>query len=116
KDRLPKIHNLLLRHKCRYTLIYSHQKYLDVLPYRASKGKAIRYLSYKWEIPLGNFLTCGDSGNDEEMLRGEPLGVIVGNHSPELEPLKGAKRIYFADKPCAGGILEGIRKYGFIEK
>ncbi|MFZ0726864.1 MAG: HAD-IIB family hydrolase [Desulfobacterales bacterium] len=114
KDRLPKIHNLLLRHKCRYTLIYSHQKYLDVLPYRASKGKAIRYLSYKWEIPLGNFLTCGDSGNDEEMLRGEPLGVIVGNHSPELEPLKGAKKVYFAKQPCAGGILEGIRKYGFI--
>jgi sucrose-phosphate synthase len=116
KDRLQKIHGLLLRHKCRYNLIYSHQKYLDVLPYRASKGKAIRYLSYKWEIPLRNFLTCGDSGNDEEMLRGEPLGIIVGNHSPELDALKGAKRIYFAKRALAGGILEGIQKYGFVEK
>jgi sucrose-phosphate synthase len=116
KDRLPKIHSLLLHHKCRYNLIYSHQKYLDVLPYRASKGKAIRFLSYKWEIPLGHFMTCGDSGNDEEMLRGEPLGVIVGNHSPELNSLKGAKRIYFAKNPLAGGILEGIQKYNLIER
>jgi len=116
KDRLPKIHSLLLHHKCRYNLIYSHQKYLDVLPYRASKGKAIRFLSYKWEIPLGHFMACGDSGNDEEMLRGEPLGVIVGNHSPELNSLKGAKRIYFAKNPLAGGILEGIQKYNLIER
>ena len=116
KDRLPKIHDLLTRHKCRYNLIYSHQKYLDILPYRASKGKAIRYLSYKWEIPLGHFITCGDSGNDAEMLRGEPMGVVVGNHSVELNSLKGLKKIYFAQKPLAGGILEGIQKYKFIEK
>jgi sucrose-phosphate synthase len=50
------------------------------------------------------------------MLRGEPLGVIVGNHSPELKSLKGAKRIYFAKNPLAGGILEGIQKYNLIER
>ena len=116
KDRLPKIHDMLARHKCRYNLIYSHQMYLDILPHRASKGKAIRYVSYKWEIPLGHFITCGDSGNDAEMLRGEPLGVVVGNHSVELNSLKGLKKIYFASKPLAGGILEGLRKYKFIEK
>ncbi len=116
KDRLPEIHDLLLHHKCRYNLIYSHHKYLDILPYRASKGKAIRYLSYKWEIPLGQILTCGDSGNDEEMLRGETMGVVVGNSSSELDSLKGLKKIYFAKKPLAGGILEGIRKYKIIEK
>ena len=55
KDRLSTIHNRLLHHRCRYNLIYSHDRYLDILPYRASKGKAIRYLSYKWEIPLIKF-------------------------------------------------------------
>ncbi|MBW2559190.1 MAG: HAD-IIB family hydrolase, partial [Deltaproteobacteria bacterium] len=95
KDRLAMIHNLLLKHGCRYNLIYSHQRYLDILPYRASKGKAIRYLSYKWEIFLKNILVCGDSGNDEEMLRGEPLAVVVGNYSEELEKLKHGKNIYF---------------------
>ena len=114
KDRLAMIHDLLSRHKCRYNLIYSHQKYLDILPHRASKGKAIRYLSYKWEIPLGNFLVCGDSGNDEEMLRGEPLGVVVGNFSPELAKLRRMKHVFFAKGTYAAGILEAIAHYGFI--
>jgi sucrose-phosphate synthase len=116
KDSLARIHNLLLENRCRYQLIYSHGRYLDILPYRASKGKAIRYLSYKWDIPLANFLVCGDSGNDEEMLRGEPLGVVVGNYSPELERLKGSRNVFFANRPCAAGILEAVRKYRFIEK
>ncbi|MGD2028446.1 MAG: HAD-IIB family hydrolase [Desulfobacterales bacterium] len=115
KDRLPMIHERLLQNKCRYTLVYSQDKYVDILPYRASKGKAIRYLSYKWEIPLKNFLACGDSGNDEEMLRGEPLAAVVGNYSPELNKLKGRKKIYFAEKEYAGGILEAINRYNFIE-
>ncbi len=116
KDRLAKIHDRLLAEKCRYTLIYSHDRYLDILPARASKGKALRYLSYKWEIPLTNFLVCGDSGNDEEMLKGEPLAVIVGNYSSELEPLKGRRNTYFARQSYAGGILEGIEHYQFIKK
>jgi len=116
KDRLAMIHERLLKNQCRYNLIYSQNRYLDILPYRASKGKAIRYLSYKWEIPLGNFLVCGDSGNDEEMLRGEPLGVVVGNYSPELKKLKGIRSIYFAEQEYSGGILEGIERYQFMKK
>jgi len=116
KDRLAMIHERLLRNKSRYNLIYSQDRYLDILPFRASKGKAIRNLSYKWEIPLGNFLVCGDSGNDEEMLRGEPLGVVVGNYSPELKKLKGIRGIYFSRQKYSGGILEGIKRYQFIEK
>jgi sucrose-phosphate synthase len=116
KDRLAAVHKKLLRSRCRYNLIYSHDLYMDILPYRASKGKAIRYLSYKWEIPLKNFLVCGDSGNDEEMLRGEPSAVVVGNYSTELKPLKGMRKIYFAKEHCAGGILEALKHYNFLEK
>jgi len=116
KDRLAMIHDRLLKNKCRYNLIYSHNRYLDILPYRASKGKALRYLSYKWEIPLKNVLVCGDSGNDEEMLRGEPLAVIVGNYSDELKHLKKSHNLYFARRYCGGGILEGIDHFKFIEK
>jgi sucrose-phosphate synthase len=119
RDRLPKIHHVLTKNRFLYTLIYSHDKYLDILPYRASKGKAIRYISYKWEIPLKNFMVCGDSGNDEEMIKGEPHAVVVGNYSPELAHLKGSKsagkKIYFARASHAGGILEGISRYKFID-
>jgi len=114
KDRLARIHHVLTQNRCLYTLIYSHGKFLDLLPYRASKGKAIRYLSYKWEIPLKNFLVCGDSGNDKEMLKGDTCGVVVGNHSPELTSLKSSKKIYFAEHPFARGIGQGISHYNFI--
>jgi sucrose-phosphate synthase len=107
KDRLATIHNRLLHHRCRYNLIYSHDRYLDILPYRASKGKAIRYLSYKWEIPLMNFLVCGDSGNDEEMLRGEPRAVVVANYSHELEELKGSRNVYFCQQAVPAESLKG---------
>lgn len=97
-------------------LVYSHNAYLDVLPVRASKGHALRYLSAKWGIPLEKVLVAGDSGNDEEMLRGDTLGVVVGNHSPELERLRGRYRIHFASANHAWGILEGIRHYRFLEE
>jgi len=116
KDRLAEIHNRLLNQKCKYNLVYSHDQYLDILPYRASKGKAIRFLCYKWEIPLRNIVVSGDSGNDEEMLRGEPSGIVVANYSAELDVLRKSKHVYFARKPCAGGILEGLQKYRFFEK
>ncbi|MCF8077346.1 MAG: HAD family hydrolase, partial [Desulfotignum sp.] len=56
------------------------------------------------------------SGNDEEMLKGEPLGLVVGNFCRELAHLKNAKNIYFAEKPHAEGMMEGIHHYQIIEK
>ena len=114
-DRLAEIHHQLLSNRCRCNLIYSRERYLDILPYRASKGKALRYLSYQWEISLANFLACGDSGSDEDMLRGEPKAVVVANYSPELESLKGLRNIYFARQPYAAGILEAIEHYQFMQ-
>lgn len=116
KDRLSRVHEQLQANRCRYTLIYSHDKFLDILPHRASKGKAIRYLSYKWNIPLGNIVVSGDSGNDAEMLRGDLSGIVVGNYSTELDRFRGQRKVYFADAECAGGILEGFRNYNFQQK
>ena len=96
-------------------LIYSHQSYLDLLPVRASKGLAIRYLALKWELAPERLLVAGDSGNDEEMLAGNTLGVVVGNYSKELERLRGRERIYFAQGEHAWGVLEGIEHYRFLE-
>ena len=94
-------------------IIYSHGEFLDLLPIRASKGHAIRYLSYKWGLPLANFLVSGDSGNDIEMLVGDTMAVVVGNYSPDLTHLKGVPRIYFAQAQYAHGILEGMQHYKF---
>jgi sucrose-phosphate synthase len=61
-------------------------------------------------------LVAGDSGNDAGMLLGRTLGVVVGNHSRELNRLRNRPRVYFAEAPHAAGILEGIRYYNFLEK
>jgi len=94
--------------------IYSHQAYLDLLPVRASKGAALRYLADKWGIPIDRVLVAGDSGNDAEMLNGDTLGVVVGNHSPELESLRDRDRIYFAEGHYAWGIIQGMEHYDFL--
>lgn len=95
-------------------VIYSHEAYLDILPIRASKGLAVRYLAMKWGLRPENILVAGDSGNDEEMLSGDILGVVVGNYSAELEHLRESPKVYFAESAHAGGIIEGIEHYHFL--
>ncbi|MCC6208765.1 MAG: HAD-IIB family hydrolase [Gammaproteobacteria bacterium] len=104
----------LRRHDVHVNVIYSHQAFLDLLPVRASKGAAVRYFADKWDIPFNHILAAGDSGNDEEMLSGTTLGVVVGNHSAELDRLRGHDRVYFANGYNAWGIIEGIEYYDFL--
>jgi sucrose-phosphate synthase len=104
----------LREHNLKVKVIYSHNAYLDILPIRASKGLAVRYLTMKWGLPPERVLVAGDSGNDEQMLRGNTLGVVVGNYSPELNHMVGKPRIYFADQAYANGIIEGIEYYNFL--
>jgi len=106
----------LRQHDLHAKTILSEETNLDVLPIRASKGLAIRYLSIKWGIPLDHILVTGDSGNDEEMLQGSTLGVVVANHSPELDKLQDKSRVYFSKAGFADGIIEGIEFYNFLGK
>lgn len=114
-ELVTKVHDILQNNKIRYHLVFSHGEFLDILPYRASKGKAIRYLSYKWNIPLSDIMVSGDSGNDASMLRGDTNGLVVANYSKELEELKGQRRIFFSKKEYAAGIIDGLQHYDFIE-
>ncbi len=110
----PTVERLLYQADLHARVVYSHDHYLDLLPVRASKGLAVRYLADKWGIPLEHMLVAGDSGNDEDMLRGRLLGVVVGNHQPELEKLRGFDRIYFARATHARGILEAVDYFDFL--
>ncbi len=114
--RIEAIQAELRRAGLQARLVYSHGAYLDVLPIRASKGMAVRYFSLHWDIPLERCLVAGDSGNDEEMLTGNTLGVVVGNHDPELDKLRDQPHIYFASGNHAWGIMEGLDHYDFLGK
>jgi sucrose-phosphate synthase len=75
----------------------------------------LRYVAQRLEIPLQHTLVAGGSGADEDMMRGNPLAVVVGNrHHEELSQLVDQERIYFARQPYAQGILEAIDYYDFF--
>lgn len=93
----------------------SFGQYLDIIPARASKGQALRYFARQWNIPLERILVAGGSGADEDMLRGNTLGVVVANrHREELSLLGDTEHVYFAEEPHAWGILEAVKHYDFF--
>lgn len=93
----------------------SFGQFLDIVPVRASKGFALRYFCDQWDIPLERTLVAGGSGTDEDMIRGNTLGVVVANrHHEELSQLTDADQIYFAKSNHARGILEAIEHYQFF--
>jgi sucrose-phosphate synthase len=109
EDNLADLYKFLDDHKLRAKVLLTENHYLDLLPFRASKGSAVRYLSYKWKVPLHDFITAGNSGNDIDMLKGKAKGIVVSNYSEELEQLKGNKLIYFSKYPLSEGVLDGIK-------
>lgn len=113
-NRLDTLNAELKEQKLRCKVIFSHNQFLDILPHRASKGKAVNYLQYKYEFLPRHIMVAGDSGNDADMLLGKNRGLIVGNHSEELEYLKGSPRVYFSEGEYAAGVIEGLRHYGLI--
>jgi sucrose-phosphate synthase len=113
-NRLQRIKEALNQRKLLCQVIYSHNQFLDILPNRASKGKAVDYLRYKYDFLPRHVMVAGDSGNDADMLQGKTRGLIVGNHSEELNYLKDAPRIYFSQGEYAAGIIEGLYHYGLL--
>ena len=110
----PEVRRALRQAGVRATVIMDQGTKVDIVPVRASPGLALRFFGFKWNLEPGRILVAGDSGNDLDMLEGETLGVVVGNHTPELEALRDRPRVYFADGPFAWGIREGIRHYDFF--
>ncbi|MEO8855197.1 MAG: HAD-IIB family hydrolase [Ginsengibacter sp.] len=108
-DGVANLYKYLDDKKLRAKILLTENHYLDFLPFRASKGSAVRYLSYKWKIPLEHFITAGNSGNDIDMLKGKAKGIVVANYSPELESLRKNKLIYFSKNNLSEGVLEGIK-------
>ncbi len=112
---VDEIRRLLHQEGLAVNVIMSFGQYLDILPARASKGLALRYVADRRGIDLERILAVGGSGADEDMLCGNTLAVVVANrHHEELSGLVDTERIYFAREPLAAGILEAIDYYDFF--
>lgn len=116
---LPQLESSLQKQDLDVKLIYSTGQDLDILPRHSDKGLAVQFLRQQWGVAPEQTVVCGDSGNDIALFAsGESRGIIVGNASSELLQWHNANRVdyhYLARSACAGGILEGLQHFGFLE-
>ena len=117
EETIARLKSALSKRNYEIKLIYSAGQDLDLLPKNGDKGLAVQFLRQKWDITPERTIVCGDSGNDISMFKGEEKGLIVGNAKPELRQWyknNGSDNNYLADSECAGGILEGLKHFGFL--
>jgi sucrose-phosphate synthase len=112
---IEEILTLLRQRELSANPVLSFGQYLEIVPARASKGRALRYFAQQWRIPMERILVAGGSWADVDMLRGNTLGVVVANENrEELTELGETESVYFAQKPYAWGILEAVEHYDFF--
>lgn len=95
-------------------VIYSANRFLDVLPWGVNKGTSLTKLMAFLEINAEEVLVAGDTLNDLAMYRCGYKGVVVGNSEDKLvKATAGIEDIYYAAAAGAGGIMEAILHFDF---
>lgn len=99
---------------------------VDILPLRASKLHAIRFLIRKHGYSISNVVFCGDSGNDLNALTSDIQAVLVKNGADEVRQAaletvsnRGLDEMLYLAKGnflgmngnYAAGILEGLAHF-----
>lgn len=96
-------------------LVASAGVYLDVLPRGVNKGTTLRRVLRWLERGDTDVVVAGDTLNDLALFETGLSGVVVGNCEDALrERVNGREHLYFATGEGAGGILEGLRHFGWI--
>jgi sucrose-6F-phosphate phosphohydrolase len=114
-EALAEIEQQLSEAKLQVTLVYSGQRFLDVLPRQASKGRALTWLAKELGIPPAAIIVAGDSGNDSGMFLVPGIrGILVENAQPDLLEATVGRQVYTASGILAEGVLDGLKHYGVI--
>ena len=101
-ERLLRSRNVMAR------VVFSHGRLLDVLPPRAGKAAAMKYVAGHFNVPPGHIFAVGDSGNDVDMLTACENAILVGNHAEEVAALAERSNVYRSQREYASGALEGV--------
>ncbi len=115
---IPRLRQELKQNNIVAEIVYSGQKDLDIIPKNGNKGSAVQFLRNYWLIDAPSTMVCGDSGNDISLFSYDlEYGVLVGNAHQELKlwyEMNATERHYLASANCSGGIIEGLRYFGFL--
>ncbi|MBD0825124.1 MULTISPECIES: HAD-IIB family hydrolase [Aestuariibaculum] len=93
-------------------IVYSGNKFLDVLPKWANKGNALQWLLSKLDLTPENVLVAGDSGNDSAMFNMKGIrGIVVANAHEELYKFTKYRQVYHSEGDHGNGVVEGLIYY-----
>nr|WP_246189322.1 glucosylglycerol-phosphate synthase [Pseudoxanthomonas kalamensis] len=96
-------------------VLYSADRYLDILPPDTDKGRTLRALTRQLDLPRERILVAGDTLNDLSMYMAGFHGVCVGESEPALIEATGSlSETYHAQAPGCGGILEAIDHFRLL--
>jgi len=105
---------LAQRDECR--IVVSFNRYIDVLPAPLGKGNAVRFLQRELGLDPARVVVAGDSGNDSEMFETGFKGILPSNAQDELRDVACRPWHYHSPLPAARGVLDGLRRLGFVEE
>jgi len=87
--------------------------YLDVVPLRASRAEAIRFLTLRWGLPLEKVLIVASQQGDAELITGLTTTVVPFDHDSSLDGLRSQQRVFFSD--AQNGVDGGLKHFRFFK-
>ncbi|MGA9335272.1 MAG: glucosylglycerol-phosphate synthase [Rudaea sp.] len=97
------------------TVLYSADRYLDILPPATDKGSTLGMLVERLKLPREHVLVAGDTLNDLSMYQAGFPGVCVGESEPALiDATRALPHALHAKAPGCGGILEAIEHFDLL--
>jgi len=96
-------------------VLYSADRYLDILPPGTDKGRTLLALARQLQLPHDRILVAGDTLNDLSMYVAGFHGVCVGeSETALLDATAGMDKVLHADATGCGGILQAIDHFGLL--
>ena len=112
---LPLVRKRLRQSKCSASPHLRCHWYLDIVPLRASRSEAIRFLTLRWGLSLDQVLVVASEQGDGELIKGLTTAVVPVEHDPSLESLRNHQRVFFSSV-AREGVVDGLRHFRFLKK
>ncbi|WP_240922191.1 glucosylglycerol-phosphate synthase [Oleiagrimonas sp. C23AA] len=98
-------------------LLYSANRYLDILPKGVNKGSTLQALINHLGLPDERVLVSGDTMNDQSLYGRGYRGVCVGRAEKRLlDHTRDFKDVLHASRHGCGGILEALGHFNLMEE
>ena len=95
-------------------VVPSHGRFIDVLPIRAGKARAVAFEAARQGLALSDCIGAGDSGNDRDMLEQCGRAILPANALDEIADLLTSDRLLRTRESHASGVVEGLEALGLV--